>query len=146
MTDPQPPYTRWIDREIVHNLWNIGLEQFGGLRSNPKDGCVDGSLGNAYTAELYSMPEVEDETVISGLCFCGYLLFYLSTAHCWSDGNKRVAWASAMWALYRLGLTVNATDEEAISFCYQIADGQIKKGEDVVNWIAERLAEVEESN
>jgi prophage maintenance system killer protein len=142
MTESQP-WSTWIDSEIVHTLWKDGLERCGGLRSTPKDGCIDGALGNAYTAELYSMPEVEDETAISGLCFCGYLLFYLSTAHCWSDGNKRVAWASAMWALYHLGLTIKANDEEVISYCMQIADGQIKKGEDVVNWIAERLVELE---
>ena len=138
------PWKIWIDSEIVQNLLDISIDKFGGLRSKPKGGCVDGALGNAYTAELYSMPEVEDETVISGLCFCGYLLFYLSTAHCWSDGNKRVAWQSTMWALYRLGLTIDASDEEVIDFSYQIADGRITKGEDAVNWIAERLAEVQE--
>jgi len=89
------------------------------------------------------MPEVDSETAVSGLCFCGYLLFYLSTKHCWTDGNKRTAWSSAMWVLFRLGLTVEATDEEVIAYCLEVANGKITKGEDVVNWIAERIKEIE---
>lgn len=135
------PWKEWIDIDIIHSLYADGINKYGGLGSPSKDGCVDAALGAAYSAELYSMPEMDSETVVAGIAFVGYLLFYLATKHCWTDGNKRVSWASAMWVLAKLGLSVQATDEEAIEYCLQIADGKIDKGEDVVNWIAERLVE-----
>jgi death-on-curing protein len=137
------PWTQWIDSAIVHDLYDDGIAKYGGLKSSSKDGCVDGALGAAYHAEILSMPEVDSETITSGLTFCGYLLFYIATKHCWVDGNKRAAWSAAMWVLFRLGLTVDARDEEVIAYCLQIASGEIKSGEDVANWIADRLAEVE---
>jgi death-on-curing protein len=142
MNRPEP-WTIWIDIDTINALYAEGVNQHGGLGSEAKDGCVEAALGAAYNAELYSMPEIDSETVVSGLCFCGYLLFYLATKHCYVDGNKRVAWASAMWVLMRLGLEVSASDAEVVSYCLGIADGKVERGEDVVNWIAERLAEVQ---
>lgn len=136
------PWTEWIDSETIHSLYAEGMEKYGGMFSPSKDGCVDAALGAAYNAELYSMPEVDSETVVSGLSFCGYLLFYIATKHCWVDGNKRAAWSSTMWVLSRFNLTVNAPDDEVIAYCLAIADKKVTSGEDVVNWIAERLAEI----
>src|SRR2546421_9495018 len=116
MNRPEP-WNQWIDLETIHSLYAAGIHNYGGLGSPSKEGCVDAALGAAYNAEMYSMPEYESETVITGLCFCGYLLFYLATKHCFTDGNKRVAWASAMWVLFKLGLTISASDDEAIAFC-----------------------------
>jgi death-on-curing protein len=136
------PWTEWIDYDTIHSLYADGIQKYGGMGTPSKDGCIDGALGAAYNAELYSMPEVDQETVTSGLAFCGYLLFYIATKHCWVDGNKRAAWSSAMWVLYRLGLTVDAPDDEVIAYCLDIADGRVTSGEDVVNWIADRLIEI----
>ena len=136
------PWTQWIDTDIVHSLYADGIEEFGGFGSRSKDGCIDAALGAAYSAELYSMPEVDEETIVSGITFCGYLLFYIATKHCWTDGNKRAAWKSAMWVLSKMGLTVDAPDTEVIAYCLDIADHKIDKGEDVVNWLAERLREL----
>lgn len=136
------PWTKWIDEATVAALWDEGMNRYGGLRSQQKPGCVDGSLGAAYHAEVLSMPEVDEETVTSGLVFCGYLLFYIASNHCWTDGNKRAAWSSAMWVLFRLGLTVDVPDQEAIDYCLAIAGKKIKSGEEVVIWIADRLKEL----
>lgn len=138
----QEPWSQWIDSETIHSLYADGIEAHGGYGSPSKDGCIDGALGSAYSAEMYSMPEVDSETITSGIAFCGYLLFYIATKHCWVDGNKRAAWASAMWVLSTLGLSVDAPDDEVIAYCLAIADGKIKNGEDVVNWLAERLVEI----
>lgn len=89
------------------------------------------------------MPEFESETVVSGLTFCGYLLFYLATKQCWSDGNKRIAWEAAMWVLGTLGLTVDVTDEEAEEFCFRLARKEISRGEDCADWIAEHVRELQ---
>jgi death-on-curing protein len=136
------PWSQWIDSETVHSLYADGIEAHGGYGSPSKDGCIDGALGSAYSAEMYSMPEVDSETITSGIALCGYLLFYIATKHCWVDGNKRAAWASAMWVLSTLGLSIDAPDDEVINYCLAIAGGKIENGEEVVNWIAERLVEI----
>ena len=97
--------------------------------------CVDGKLGNAWTSEDYRV----DEDAKPGICFSGFLLFYLVLGNCFPDGNKRAGWASAMSVLASLGLTVKATDEEAVALVTSIADGTVRNGLEVVHWIAARL-------
>jgi death-on-curing protein len=137
------PWENWIDEDIVHSLYAEGIRRYGGLGSPSKNGCIDGALGGAYSAELYSMPEMDSETLVTGICFCGYLLFYIATNHCFSDGNKRVAWTSAMWVLARMGLTLDVSDDAAIEYVLAISAGKVESGDEVVNWLADRLVELE---
>ena len=144
MTASQP-WSRWITVEQIQFLHKQGLDRYGGLAIIPitATGCIEGSLGAAYNAELYAMPEIEGETIISGLVFCGHLLFYLITKNCFTDGNKRAGWLSAMRVLLTLGLTVEATDDEAEAFCLAVATGAIRQPEQAIAWIAERLRAIE---
>jgi len=87
-------------------------------------------------AEQYTLA---DEDAKPGLCFTGYLLYYLVRDHCFPDGNKRAAWAASMAVLASMGLTVKATDDEAYSLVDRIATGGIDEGAEVVQWLAERL-------
>jgi death on curing protein len=97
--------------------------------------CVEGRIGNAWTSEGYC----SDEDAKPGLCFAGYLLYYLTRDHCFLDGNKRAAWSTAMAVLASLGLTVSASDDESYSLVDRIANGVIKDGMEVVYWLAARL-------
>jgi prophage maintenance system killer protein len=97
--------------------------------------CVDGKLGNAWTSESYRV----DEDAKPGICFAGFLLFYLVVGNCFPDGNKRVGWAAAMSVLASLGLTVKVTDDEVVELVRGIADGTIRDGLKVVQWIGSRL-------
>ena len=85
------------------------------------------------------MPEVDAETVVSGLCFCGYLLFYLIQNNCFVDGNKRAGWTSAMYVLLGMGLTLDVSDDDAEQMCLRVAKGEVKHAEELVVWIADRL-------
>jgi death-on-curing protein len=136
------PWADLINSGDIHWLYGEGIKRKGGTGSVSQSGCVDAALGAAYTAELYSMPEMNDEQIISGIIFCGYLMFYLVTKHCWVDGNKRVAWESAMWVLLKRGLTVQVSDDDAEQFCLSVAKGEVKSADEVVIWIADRLSPV----
>lgn len=133
------PWEHVINTQMVVALHQKAIDDHGGLHSPPKEGCLEQSLGNAYTAEQYTQTSDSAE----GLGFAGYLLFYLSRNHCFTDGNKRIAWIAAMRVLLNHGLTVEASDDEAEEFCMRIADGNhpntIKEAEGVVFWLAERL-------
>jgi len=127
----------WADLVLIDEVLVIHAEcirRFGGDSPEPKEGCVEGSLGAAWNAELYS----GSQEALQDLCFAGCLLFYLVRNHCFVDGNNV---SHGMEILRSLGLTVNATDEEAEMFCLDVITGRglVKKAVDVCLWIAPTL-------
>jgi death on curing protein len=142
MTDIRQPWTQWIGTDTIAKLYSENMTRWGGKRSDPEKGCIDAALGSAYSAELYRLEEEPQDGIIPGLIFACYLLFYIATKHCYVDGNKRLGWTSAMFVLLNFGLTVEATEDEAVEFCVSIASGQVKDGTVVVGWITDRLSSV----
>ncbi len=133
------PWAHLVSRDVILEIHRECIARFGGDPSNtPKGGCVERSIGAAWSAELYS----ENPDAVEGLCFAGCLLYYLIKNHCFVDGNKRVGWAACMEVLRTLGLTVHATDDEIEEFCLAIIENdppQVKGAVDVAVWLAPRL-------
>lgn len=98
--------------------------------------CVEARLGNAWSSEAYTVQETDQ---LPGLCFAGFLLFYLAKNQCFQDGNKRLAWTATMAVLGEIGLTINASTDEAYNFVMRIVTGDVKDGIEVVRWIAGKL-------
>lgn len=115
-------------------LHRQGIERYGGDFANPRDGCVDGGLGAAWNAELYT----EAQGSIQGFNFACFLLCYLARDHCFTDGNKRVAWLAFVDILLKLGLTVKAETNEAEQLVLGVILHQLETN-DVCMWTAERL-------
>ncbi len=134
----QEPWSQWISTESVLSLYADGVERWGGAGSAPQVGCIEAALGAAYNAELYST-NADVEGGVAGLLFAGYLMFYLTTKHCFIDGNKRVGLACGLFVLYSLGLTLQVEQAELVTYCLSLANGKIETGADVVQWMAERL-------
>jgi death on curing protein len=134
------PWIHLTTYDQILLLHEESIKRFGGNFSTPRDGCVEGSLGAAWSFELYmATPDARQ-----GLSFSGALLFYLIKNHCFTDGNKRIAWLSAIEVLRMLGLTVSADADEAEQFCLDVISGTIKDTSGVVSWIARRLEEFSE--
>jgi len=134
----EQPWDHLISMDKILDIHSECIAQFGGDNTpEAKDGCVEGSLGAGWNAELYS----GSEEATAGLCFAGCILFYLVKNHCFVDGNKRVAWASCMEILRSLGLTIRASDDEAETFCVEVITGagNVKRAVDVCIWLAPRL-------
>jgi death-on-curing protein len=135
------PWADWIADDTIIMLYTEGIKRWGGSFSEPLNGCISAALGAAYNAELYT-PEVAQEGSIQGFLFACYLLFYLSTKHCYLDGNKRIAWACMTFVLLSFGLTLEATEDEVVEFCLRVAGGEIKGGHEVAAWVSPRLVAV----
>jgi death-on-curing protein len=131
------PWVGLITADGVRELHAAGIQKFGGDFSAPQEGCLERSLGAAWSLEVYGSPD----GALPCLSFCAGLLYYLVMNHCFTDGNKRTAWTSAMEAIRTLGLTVRASDDEAEKFCLDIISGTVKRATDVVPWLAKRLEE-----
>ncbi len=90
------PWSHLIRRDTVQDIHDEAIARFGGdATPDAKQGCIDGSIGAAWNAELYT----GDDASSGGLCFAGCLLYYLVKNHCFVDGNKRVGWATCMEVL-----------------------------------------------
>jgi Fic/DOC family len=132
-----PPHDVIQARCVVLNRESI--DRFGGIHSeHPREGCLERSIGAAWTAELYAGEEGAE-----GLCFIGALMFLIIKNQCFLDGNKRTGLAIALWLLLRFGLTLACTQEEVASFCLAIAGGAIRTREEVVMWLSERIIAIE---
>jgi death-on-curing protein len=135
------PWDSILSFSDVATLYGDGIRRYGGDPSEPKPGCVDGSVGAAWSAESYADP---DPGRLPGLVFAGYLLFYLAKNHCFTDGNKRIAWSTAMHVLSHYCLTVDASIDESEQLVLSVIAGKIRDGMGVVTWLAERLVAAED--
>ena len=137
MTQDREPWLAWTSVDRVVHLHAEGLRQFGGATGPPDPSdCIEGALGGAFNAEAYLEGKKHAK---AGLVFCAYLLYSLVQRHCFTDGNKRVGWASAMDALACLGLGVHATEDEAFQLVEDVIAHRVLSGEDVAKWMAPRL-------
>jgi death-on-curing protein len=135
MTEREP-WSELITVRLVLDFRDEGIKRYGGLlATKPAEDCIEGSLGAAWSAGLYREPEEAKR----GLCFTAHALYYIAKNHCFTEGNKRAAWMSAIEILARLGLTVNTTIEEAFGMMEGIIKGHISGPDEVTHWLAERL-------
>lgn len=123
--------------EHVYSIHTASIAKYGGLPGKlGRSDCVEGAIGNAELAVRYSGSGGDKS---QALIMAGYTLFYLSEDHCFQDGNKRVAWGSAVEILRRIHYTLEVGEQEAIDYMEQVASGVVKDGSEVVSWLAERL-------
>ena len=131
------PWESIISEERVQQLYAAGMHRYGHVPARPRPDCLQQCLGNAWTAEQYLQ---EEQGVSAGLVFAVRLMCYLVGDHCYTDGNKRVAWASMTYVLRHHGLDIQATDDEAQTFVETLLRHDITQ-DDALTWVASRLAE-----
>jgi death on curing protein len=126
-----------ISVERVHSLHAYALERWGGSAGIRNAGCVEGSIGNSVNAALYAMETGDEEPDV--LTVAAHVLFYLARNHCYTDGNKRIAWLAFTDQIAVLGLDVDATQADVEGFVLNVASGTVTNADAVRAWIAPRL-------
>ena len=105
----------------IRTLQEAAIVATGGTPGGPRPGCVEGSLGAATSAALYTSDGEPDPFV-----FAAYLLIYLARNHCFPDGNKRVAWLSFVDVLRTdLNATLELPATTTASFVEEVAQGRV---------------------
>lgn len=118
-----------VDR--ILELHRQGI-QSGGTYGPPRPGCVEGSIGAAESATLYTSDG-------DPLHLAVYLLTYLARNHCFPDGNKRVAWLGFVDVLlFNVQATLPISDDEAVAFVEDVAQGFLRP-EDAIPWVTARM-------
>jgi len=127
------------DQARLSDLYNRSILLHGGNASQVKPGCVEGALGNAIIAAQYRTgDEVPDPLLVAA-----FLCRSLARNHCYSDGNKRLAWLSLLEVLWCCAeLTVDADADEAEEMVVGVTTGALDV-DDIVRWLSDdgRLVE-----
>ncbi len=132
-------WTALITVDRVKFLHAKGIERHGqGTVDPPKPDCLEGGLGNAWTAECYD----ERPGLVQGFVFAAHVYVYLEARQCFSNGNKRAAWASMMDVLNSIGVDIKCTDAEAETMCLDIAEGRATV-EGLLGWIVEHATDLD---
>lgn len=131
----EQPWTSVITIDRVKEFHKEAIARFKGPLSSPVTGCLEQCLGNAWSAEQYQ----RSESLSPGLIFAAHLLFYLANDHCYTDGNKRIAWMSAIYILRHYGLIIEAEDNDVVSLMNDVASPNTLDARDVIDWIIARL-------
>lgn len=127
--------TELLSRQRVVELHAAALEQSGGLTGKSDLGCVDGSVGNAVQAAMYESQRPDEDALL----IAAYVCYYLAKNHCFSDGNKRVAWLACLEVLeVGLDVRVDASIDDAYEFMDGVATSRLQPT-DIVGWLSERL-------
>lgn len=121
----------FVGLDEVVALHGHGIKLHGGEGGPPKPGCVEGKIGSAISAALYSV-EADEEPDL--LCAVANLIVYLVLGHCFTDGNKRAAWSAAIRVLDLNGIRLNGDDPEAALVVEQIAEHKVDAS-GVIAWL-----------
>jgi death-on-curing protein len=66
------------------------------------------------------------------------VFIYFARDHCFSDGNKRLAWACLVYTLQGWGLDLDATDDEGADLARKVVLKEME-AHHVVRWIVARI-------
>ena len=137
------PFAHVIDEAHLLELYSLALAVGGkGRAAPPREGCLAGALGNAWTAEMYRQVE---EFERAGLLFAVYLFVYLLRAHCFIDGNKRVAWLALVDVLAYYRTEPDCAAKDVVQLCDELlTPGSDIDADHVLEWLTPRLRPIRE--
>jgi len=133
-------YEEWLTVDDVIRAHARALEKHGGAGGLSKPECPQSVLGNAWTAATYDAEQ--DPTAEPAFNFACRLCVSFSRAHCFTDGNKRVAWYCYTAVLRKLGFEILATHDEAFEFVNDRVVVDRWTFEQVADWTQIRLRPV----
>ena len=134
---PADPWEDVLTLDRLLTLHATEMRRRGQVQESPKAGCLEGALGNAWTAEQYQSADLQ--CVVTGLAFACFALQYVAQNHCLPDGNKRLAWIAFVEILATLQLKIDVSQEEAAGFVEKVVTERLR-GSDVMVWAEHHLA------
>lgn len=122
---------RWVPRLVIEATHLDQLREHGGLSGLRNEHGLEAALAQPKQKWHF------DANVDLALLAASYA-FGLSTAHAFSDGNKRIAFLTAVVFLGLNGKELNATEPDVVQAMTALAGGTLSE-EELARWIRERI-------
>ena len=122
---------RWVPRLVVDAAHLDQLREHGGLPGIRDENALEAALARAPQKAHY-----QPETDLAALAAA--YAFGLAKAHPFIDGNKRIAFLTAMIFLGLNGKDLDATEAEVVQTMTALAAGSLTEPA-MAKWIRERL-------
>jgi death-on-curing protein len=125
MTRTREP--QWLTRAQVKAIHDMQILQHGGLPGIRDENALESALGRPRHRWHYGVA-----THVTG-CAAAYA-FGLARNHPFSDGNKRTAFVAMATFLERNGLSLTATEPDAVATMLALAEGTLSE-EELGEWL-----------
>lgn len=121
---------RWVPRLVVEAIHVDQVREHGGLIGVRDENGLDSALARAKQRWTYE-PAADLARLAADYAFG------ISSNHPFRDGNKRVAFVTAVTFLGLNGLAFEATNEDVVATMLSLASGKLTE-EDLAEWIRSR--------
>jgi death-on-curing protein len=121
---------RWVPRLVVEAIHVDQVREHGGLIGIRDENALESALARARQRWFYE-PGVDLSRLAADYAFG------LSTNHPFNDGNKRVAFVTAVTFLGLNGLEFEATDEDVVATMLTLASGKLSEKK-LADWFRAR--------
>ncbi len=121
----------WVSEKAIRVIYEALIGRTGGTFGILDEGMLKSTLSKPKNTYFYeNNPSIFKLAAIYGYGF--------TKNHCFVDGNKRIALAAVSVFLRINGYQLNASEEEAVRFFWELAsklENQDKGVERLTNWI-----------
>jgi death on curing protein len=117
---------RWINRNALMRLHDMGIAQFGGAAGIRDEGLLESALSRAENLAFYGKPDLAELAAAYG--------YGLIKNHAFIDGNKRVAFLAVGLFLRLNGYKLTAAQPDATTTVLALAGGVLAEA-DFAAWI-----------
>ncbi len=122
---------RWVPRLVVEAIHVDQVREHGGLIGVRDENGLESALARAQQRWTYE-PAADLARLAADYAFG------ISSNHPFRDGNKRVAFVTAVTFLGLNGLDFEATNEDVVATMLSLASGKLTE-EDLAEWIRSRI-------
>ncbi len=112
----------WLEREDILRIHAREIDRYGGSHGVLNDGAIDSSLARSRNLLVYE--EVQDVFKLAACYAYGF-----GKNHCFVDGNKRIAFASAAAFLLDNGFLLLPEPAVGTDLFVRLAAGEVTEAE-----------------
>ena len=123
---------RWVPRLVIDAVHLDQLREHGGLPGVRDENGLEAALARARQKWHY-----DSDTDLASLAAA--YAFGVIKAHAFNDGNKRIAFLSAVIFLGMNGKDLDATETEVVQVTIALAGGTLTEAQ-LATWIRDRLS------
>ena len=125
---------RWVPRILVEAIHFDQIQSHGGLAGLRDEGALEGALARARNRYAYG--KKPDLATLAAA-----YAFGLARDHPFQDGNKRIAFLTAVVFLGLNGYDLDVSDEDVIAHIVALAAGRLSEAK-LAGWIRRHMRQM----